>query len=83
MPTPGAFHDSPFNNGFFGFAVGSANADVEGAKLFFTVHAQNSTVPETDAPQVFFAYIDIIDDTTGALLDTQEVVIIVPASPQG
>jgi hypothetical protein len=83
VPTPGMFNSVAYNDGFNGFAVGSSLVTQEGAKLFFTVAAQNNIVPEALAPQLFQAYIDIVDDTTGAVLDTQEVVIIVPAAPGG
>jgi hypothetical protein len=32
---------------------------------------------------VFSAFIDIVDEQTGAVLDTQDVVVIVPAQPGG
>jgi len=83
IPTPGPVGGSAWNDGFYEFATGTSHTLQEGAKLYFTVFAQNTTVPETDVPQSFLAYIDIIDDTTSALLDTQEVLIIVPAAPGG
>jgi hypothetical protein len=83
VPMDGAFYATTYNDGFYGFAVGSSNVAQEGAKLFFTVVAQNDFLPHQSAPQLFVAYIDIVDDTTGSVLDTQEVVIIVPAAPGG
>lgn len=83
VPTPDAFEGASYNNGFSGFAVGSSSATREGARLFFTVHAQNTEVKETPRPQVFQAFIDIVDVQTGAVLDTQDVVVIVPAVPGG
>jgi hypothetical protein len=83
VPVPAAFNGEGFDNGFSGFAVGSSSADREGARLFFTVHAQNVSVAETDEPQAFTAFIDIVDVQTGAVLDTQDVVVIVPATPGG
>ena len=77
------FNTGVYNDGFTGFAVGSSNVTQEGAKLFFTVVAKNDIVPELATPQLFQAFIDIVDDTTGAVLDTQEVVIIVPGAPGG
>jgi hypothetical protein len=71
------------NNAFKGFAPGKSLVTVEGAKLFFNVFVQNTTEPEGKTPQLFTAYIDIIDDLTKAVLDTQDVVIIVPAAPGG
>jgi hypothetical protein len=83
FPTAGSFHGAPFNNGFYDFSTGTSLIAQEGAKLFFTVYAQNGIVEEGTSPQIFYAYIDILDDTTGSLLDTQSVVIIVPAAPGG
>lgn len=83
VPVPAAFNDESYDNGFEGFAVGSSSTTREGARLFFTVHAQNSSVRETAEPQVFTAFIDIVDVQTGAVLDTQDVVVIVPAMPGG
>lgn len=83
VPKPASFKDAGYNNGFSGFAVGSSSATREGARLFFTVRAQNTTVKETADPQVFKAYIDIVDEQTGAVLDTQDVVVIVPGAPNG
>lgn len=83
VPVPAAFDGADYDNGFEGFAVGSSSAEREGARLFFTVHAQNEDVEETEEPQVFSAYIDIVDVQTGAVLDTQDVVVIVPARPGG
>ena len=83
VPAPAEFNGVGYNNGFDNFAVGTSNVNREGAKLFFNVVARNTTVPETDVPQLFEAFIDIVDDLTGAVLDTQKVVIIVPAAPGG
>ena len=83
VPVPAAFDGATYDNGFSGFAVGSSSASREGARLFFTVHAQNDSVRETAEAQVFEAFIDIVDVQTGAVLDTQDVVVIVPARPGG
>lgn len=83
VPKPASFKDATYNNGFSGFAVGSSSATREGARLFFTVRAQNTTVKEQPDPQVFKAYIDIVDEQTGVVLDTQDVVVIVPGAPNG
>lgn len=83
VPEPAAFDGASYNNGFAGFAVGSSSANREGARLFFTVHAQNEGVEELAEPQVFEAFIDIVDVQTGAVLDTQDVLVIVPARPGG
>jgi hypothetical protein len=78
-PVPAQFNASAYNNGYVNFAVGSSSAAQQGAQLQFTVAAQNTTVTETESPQLFTTFIDIIDDTTGTVLDTQSVLIIVPA----
>ncbi len=83
VPTPSQFNATTYNDGFSGFAVGSSNVAQEGAKLFFTVAAKNDFVPNGSVPQLFLAFIDIVDNTTSSVLDTQEVVIIVPAAPGG
>jgi hypothetical protein len=83
VPTPAAFDGASYENGFSGFAVGSSSADREGARLFFTVRAQNTTVRETADPQVFQAYVDVVDEQTGVVLDSQDVVVIVPGVPGG
>lgn len=81
VPTPAAFKGADYDNGFAGFAVGSSSASREGARLFFEVQARNTTVKETADPQVFKAFIDIVDEQTGAVLDTQDVMVIVPGAP--
>ncbi|MBN4050386.1 hypothetical protein JYT28_01390 [Desulfobulbus sp. AH-315-M07] len=84
VPTPAMLDGQVnYNNGFEGYAPGTSLIGVEGAKLFFTVTAENTFVQETKAPQIFVAYIDIVDDTTATILDTQDVLIIVPAAPGG
>lgn len=68
-----------YNNAFLGFATGTSSASRPGASLQFRVVAQNQScaTPTTDA-QVFTAFIDVVDVTTGTVLDTQEVTVIVP-----
>jgi hypothetical protein len=48
-----------------------------GSRLSFDVTAQNETVPGTGEPQVFTAFIDVIQ-RGGAVLDTQVVTVLVP-----
>jgi len=83
VPTPAAFAGATYDNGFSGFAVGSSSADREGARLFFTVRAENTTVPETAEPQMYRAFVDVVDERTGTVLDSQDVVVIVPGVPGG
>jgi cysteine-rich repeat protein len=79
VPTPAAFNGSAYNNGFIGFASGKSSASRPGAELHFDVVVENDTcvTPTTEA-QVFEAFIDVIDETTGSILDSQTVTIIVP-----
>ena len=52
---------------------------VPGSVLIFDVTAYNSIVPETNVPQVFTAFIDVVQQG-GAVLDTQIVTVLVPPS---
>jgi hypothetical protein len=81
VPVRAALNGADYDNGFEGFAVGSSSTTREGAKLFFTVYARNTSVPESEEPQLFNAFIDIVDEQTGTVLDTQDVIVIVPAVP--
>lgn len=80
VANPAAYNGSAYNNGFSNFATGTSSPSKKGSKLLFTVHAQNDTCykPTTAEAKVFTAYIDIKDQITGAILDTQTVTIIVP-----
>jgi len=81
-PLEPEFNAAGYNNGFSNFATGTSSTSREGSKLQFTVVAENDTcAPSTDSAQLFTAYIGIIDDTTGQVLDTQTVVILVPPAP--
>ncbi len=81
--TPQVVGESEYNNGFSNFAPGTSNPEIrEGAKLEFQVVAQNfDCVPQTEEVQVFKAYIDVVNPTTGLVFGTREVSIIVPAKP--
>lgn len=72
-----------YNNGFVNFAPGTASTTKTGAKLQFTVYAKNDEchTPGTET-EVFNAYIDVYNPTTGLLFDTQKVAIVVPGVPQ-
>lgn len=79
VATPAAFNGSPYNNGFTNFATGTSNASIQGSRLTFRVEAENyNCVPPSAQTQIYQAYIDLYDQVTGTLLDTQEVVIVVP-----
>ena len=75
-----------YANGFTNFAPGTSKVGVVGAKLEFKVIAQNlkhdgsgPCVPAANETQVFTAYIDVINPTTGLVFGTRPVSIIVPA----
>ncbi len=77
LPTEVA--NAGYNNGFENFAPGTSSADVKGAELHYTVIAQNDNCVEpTDVAQVFTAYIDVYDPTTGVSFGERKVSIIVP-----
>jgi cysteine-rich repeat protein len=79
VATPATFNGSPYPNGFSGFATGTSSSSRPGTQLHFTVLAENfNCVPPSAQTQLYRAYIDLYDETTGTLLDTQEVVIVVP-----
>lgn len=77
--TPASFNGASYNNGFRDFATGTSNVARPGSQLTFTVVAENDTCqpPGTEA-MVFTAFIDVVDQTTGSVLDTQTATIIVP-----
>ncbi len=50
---------------------------VPGSQLVFDITAYNGIVPETNEPQVFTAFIDVVQQG-GAVLDTQIVTVLVP-----
>jgi hypothetical protein len=79
VPAAAAFAGSAYHNGFRGYASGTSRVGGPGARLEFTVVAENDVcvVPGWEA-QVYTAYIDVFDETTRTLLDTQEATIIVP-----
>jgi hypothetical protein len=79
VATPAAFLGAIYNNGFANVATGTSSSARPGIQLHFTVHAENDTCafPAAEA-QLFTAFIDVVDVTTGQVLDTQEATIIVP-----
>jgi hypothetical protein len=73
-----------YYNGFTNFAPGTSRVGVEGANLTFTVYAKNNDcVKQTTTTQVFKAYIDVVNPTTGLLFGTQMVSIVVPPITEG
>ncbi len=84
VATPAAFNGSAYNNGFNNFSTGTSSATNPGNKLNFKVVAQNDTCYESSAvAKLFKAFINIVDNGTGSILDTQEVTIIVPGKVSG
>lgn len=84
VATPAAFNGSAYNNGFNNFSTGTSSATNPGNKLNFKVVAQNDTCYESSAvAKLFKAFINVVDNGTGSILDTQEVTIIVPGKVSG
>ncbi len=79
VATPAAFNGADYNNGFSNFSTGTSTAGTPGNKLTFNVEAMNDCFPQEKEAKMFKAYINVIDNKTGSVLDTQPVTIIVPA----
>ncbi len=86
---PAMVSATDYNDGFTNFAPGTSN-ELSGAELEFTVYAKNynqntnaSCVEQTEDPQIFTAYIDVVNPATGLLFGTREVKIIVPGKLEG
>lgn len=81
VAVPTSVGGATYQNGFSNFAPGTSSVGKTGAQLTFTVIAQNdSCVEATDKAQVFTAYIDVVNPTTGLSFGRRQVSIIVPAS---
>ncbi len=77
---PGKMDGADYDNGFSNFAPGTADPAKDGARLHFKVIAQNGDcVKPTEKAQIFKAYIDVINPTTGLVFGRRQVSIIVPA----
>ena len=83
VATPAAFNGADYNNGFSNFSTGTSTAGTPGNKLTFNVEAMNDCFPQEKEAKMFKAYINVIDNKTGSILDTQPVTIIVPAKESG
>ena len=79
VATPAEFNEAGFNNGFSNFSTGTATAGTPGNKLTFNVEALNDCFPQEKEAKMFKAFINVIDNKTGSVLDSQPVTIIVPA----
>lgn len=79
IATPAPFSGADYNNGFSNFSTGTSTAGTPGNKLTFNVEAMNDCFPQEKEAKMFKAYINVIDNKTGSVLDTQPVTVIVPA----
>ena len=79
IATPAPFNGADHNNGFSNFSTGTSTAGTPGNKLTFNVEALNDCFPQEKEAKMFKAYINVIDNKTNSVLDTQPVTIIVPA----
>lgn len=77
--TPATFNGTSYNNGFQGFSPGTALLTQDGAKLKFTVTAQNTVYTHERNAQSVNLKIHIIDINTGLRLDSKEGIIIISA----
>ncbi|MBQ9396373.1 MAG: hypothetical protein IJU23_12795 [Proteobacteria bacterium] len=76
---PTIIGESDYNNGFRNFAPGTSSKSKKGAELHFTVNAQNpDCVKGGKEAQVFEAYIEVYNPTTGLSFGERKVSIIVP-----
>ncbi|PKN26136.1 MAG: hypothetical protein CVU65_06635 [Deltaproteobacteria bacterium HGW-Deltaproteobacteria-22] len=79
VATPAAFGGAPYNNGFTNFASGTSSASRPGSQLVFDVIAENiNCAPPSTITNTYLVYIDVFDQITGTLLDTQIAFILVP-----
>ena len=85
----GGIAPTDYDNGFSNFAPGTSQVGEVGAKLEFKVVAQNlkpdgsgPCVEATNEAQIFSAFIDVINPTTGLVFGTREVSIVVPAAQE-
>ncbi len=78
VAVPTAVGASSYKNGFSNFAPGTSSANRTGARLHFTVNASNHCVNPSNESQVFTAYIEVYNPTTGLSFGTRKVSILVP-----
>lgn len=79
IATPAAFNGATYNNGFSNFAAGTSSSSRPGARLVFDVVAENiNCAPPSTETRTYLVYIDVIDQITGTVLDTQIAFILVP-----
>lgn len=76
---PAAFDNADYDNGYTNFAIGTSSKDKIGAKLNFHIVAQNDRcVKPTEQSQVFEAYIELYEPTTGMSFGERKISIVVP-----
>ncbi|MBU1243266.1 hypothetical protein KJ612_08700, partial [Myxococcota bacterium] len=79
VATPAAFGGASYNNGFTNFASGTSSSSRPGSQLVFDVVAENiNCAPPSTITNTYLVYIDVFDQVTGTLLDTQIAFILVP-----
>ncbi len=79
VATPASFNGAPYNNGFANFAAGTSSSSRPGARLVFDVVAENiNCAPPSTETRTYLVYIDVVDQITGTVLDTQVAFILVP-----
>jgi hypothetical protein len=79
VASPASFGGAPYNNGFSNFASGTSSASRPGSQLVFDVIAENiNCAPPSTTTNTYLVYIDVFDQVTGTLLDTQIAFILVP-----
>lgn len=77
--TPTKVGGASYNNGFANFAPGTSSVNKEGARLHFTVYAENDNCVEPiEEAQTFTAFINVVNPTTGLVFGRRQVSIIVP-----
>jgi len=79
VASPASFGGVPYNNGFTNFASGTSSSSRPGSQLVFDVIAENiNCAPPSTTTNTYLVYIDVFDQLTGTLLDTQIAFILVP-----
>ncbi len=79
VASPASFGGAPYNNGFTNFASGTSSTSRPGSQLVFDVIAENiNCAPPSTTTNTYRVYIDVYDQTTNTLLDTQIAFILVP-----
>jgi len=79
VASPASYQGASYNNGFANFAAGTSSTSRPGSQLVFDVIAENiNCAPPSTTSNTYLVYIDVIDQITGSVLDTQIAFILVP-----